>query len=217
MFPRVFYYKNQASAENCQSVAFPRQNDYICMIQNYKKLKKMRKALILCGFVAAFLCLAQNANAQIAGPIHRDGAYLADQRGNILSNQEVLTLVGQDIYNQTYVGAQKQYKAGNGLIWGGVAGVGLGLVGAVLTGVQVGKKNYSDVETALKNDSSIAGMYLASTAVMSAGATALSAGIVLKTIGKKRLNWVEGQANATKGYSLNLGATPNGVGIAVRF
>ena len=112
MFPRVFSYKNQASLKNCQRIAFPRQNDYICMIQNYKKLKNMRKALILCGFVAAFLCLAQNANAQIAGPIHRDGAFLADQRGNILSNQEVLTLVGQDIYNQTYVGAQKQRKAG---------------------------------------------------------------------------------------------------------
>ena len=92
------------------------------MIQNYKKLKNMRKALILCGFVAAFLCLAQNANAQIAGPIHRDGAFLADQRGNILSNQEVLTLVGQDIYNQTYVGAQKQRKAGKALISTGSPG-----------------------------------------------------------------------------------------------
>ena len=55
----------------------------------------MKKILIISGIIAAFLCLAQNANAQIAGPIHRDGAYLADQRGNILSNQEVLTLVGQ--------------------------------------------------------------------------------------------------------------------------
>ncbi len=173
----------------------------------------MRKALILCGLVAALLCLAQNANAQYA----RQGANIVDKSGYVLSDSQLTKLVGNDVFQQTVVGARKQYKAGNGLIWGGVAGVGLGIAGAVLTGIQVGKKNYSDVETALKNDSSIAAMYMGSTAVMSVGASALSAGIVLKTIGKKRLNWVEGQANAAKGYSLNLGATPNGVGIAVRF
>ena len=166
-----------------------------------------------CGLVAALLCLTQNANAQYA----RKGADLVSQNGFTLSDQEIINIVGNDVFDQTVVGARKQYKAGTGLIWGGVAGIGLGLAGAVFTGIKVGKSNYNDVETALRNDSSIAGMYLASTAVMSAGATALSAGIVLKTIGKKRLNWVEGQANAAKGYSLDLGATPYGVGLAVRF
>ena len=37
----------------------------------------MRKALILCGLVAAFLCLAQNANAQYA----RQGANIVDKSG----------------------------------------------------------------------------------------------------------------------------------------
>ncbi len=173
----------------------------------------MRKALILCGLVAALLCLAQNANAQYA----RQGANIVDKSGYVLSDSQLTKLVGNEVFQQTVVGARKQYKAGTGLIWGGVAGVGLGLAGAVLTGVKVGKANYSDVETALKSDPTIASMYLASTAVMSLGATALSAGIVLKTIGKKRLDWVEGQANAAKGYSIDLGATPYGVGLAVRF
>jgi Na+-transporting NADH:ubiquinone oxidoreductase subunit NqrE len=173
----------------------------------------MKRFALLCGLIAALLCITQNAHAQYT----RQGADIVDRNGNVLSDTELIKLVGNDVFAQTVVGARKQYKAGNGLIWGGVAGVGLGLTGAVLTGIQVGKKNYSDVETALKNDSSIAAMYMGSTAVMSVGASALSAGIVLKTIGKKRLNWVEGQANAAKGYSLNLGATPNGVGIAVRF
>ena len=66
----------------------------------------MKKVLIFCGLVAAFLCLAQNANAQYVGPIHREGANLADQRGNILTDQEVLTLIGSDVYEKTYVGAQ---------------------------------------------------------------------------------------------------------------
>ena len=173
----------------------------------------MKKFALILGLVAAFLCLAQNANAQYA----RKGANIVDQNGYVLSDSQLTKLVGNDVFQQTVVGARKQYKAGNGLVWGGVAGIGLGLAGAVLTGIKVGKSNYNDVETALRNDSSIAAMYLGSTAVMSVGATALSAGIVLKTIGKKRLNWVEGQANAAKGYSLDLGATPYGVGLAVRF
>ena len=222
MFPRVFSYKNQASAENCQSIAFPRQNDYICMIQNYKKLKNMRKALILCGFVAAFLCLAQNANAQIAGPIHRDGAYLADQRGNILSNQEVLTLVGQDIYNQTYVGAQKQRKAGKALIWSGAGGL---VGGAVLYGVGLSKiagevnqnSSKDEIQTALERHPGSAGMVLGGTLLMAAGAIALDAGIPLAIIGKKRLDWVADNYNGRKNLAYQVGATPNGVGIAVRF
>ena len=173
----------------------------------------MKKFALIIGLVAAFLCLAQNANAQYA----RQGANIVDKSGYVLSDSQLINLVGNDVFQQTVVGARKQYKAGNGLIWGGVAGIGLGLAGAVLTGIKVGKANYNDVETALKSDSSIAAMYLGSTAVMSLGTSALSAGIVLKTIGKKRLDWVEGQANAAKGYSLDLGPTPYGVGLAVRF
>ena len=173
----------------------------------------MKKFALIIGLVAAFLCLAQNANAQYA----RKGANIVDQNGYVLSDSQLTKLVGNDVFQQTVVGARKQYKAGNGFIWGGVAGIGLGLAGAVLTGIKVGKANYNDVETALKNDSSIAAMYLGSTAVMSLGASALSAGIVLKTIGKKRLDWVADNYNGRKNLAYQVGATPNGVGIAVRF
>ena len=182
----------------------------------------MRKALILCGFVAAFLCLAQNANAQIAGPIHRDGAYLADQRGNILSNQEVLTLVGQDIYNQTYVGAQKQRKAGKALIWSGVGGM---VGGGVLYGLGFSKiadkvnqnSSKDDIQKAFEGAPGSAGMVLGGTLLMAAGAIALDAGIPLAIIGKKRLDWVADNYNGRKNLAYQVGATPNGVGIAVRF
>ena len=172
----------------------------------------MRKALILCGLVAAFLCLAQNANAQCA----RQGANIVDKSGYVLSDSQLINLVGNDVFQQTVVGARKQYKAGNGLIWGGVAGIAAGLAGSVLTGVKVGQSSYSDMETAITNDASIAAMYLASTAVMSLGGSLLSGGIVLKTIGKKRLNWVADQANGVN-LTYHVGATPNGVGIALQF
>ena len=182
----------------------------------------MRKALILCGFVAAFLCLAQNANAQIAGPIHRDGAYLADQRGNILSNQEVLTLIGQDIYNQTYVGAQKQRKAGKALIWSGIGGM---VGGAVLYGVGFSKiadkvnmnSSQDEIEKAFQGAPGSAGMVVGGTLLMAAGAVALDAGIPLAIIGKKRLDWIADDFNARKNLAYQVGVTPNGVGLAVRF
>lgn len=174
----------------------------------------MKRFAILCGLVAAFLCLAQNANAQYA----RKGADLVDQNKVVLSDQDIINLVGNDVFDQTVVGARKQYKAGRGLITGGIIGIGAGLAGAFITGYKAGKAGYNDLETALSNDGSIAAMYLASTAAASLGGAALSGGIILKTIGKKRLNWVSEEANRVSGnVSLNVGATPHGMGIVLNF
>ena len=182
----------------------------------------MKKVLIFCGLVAAFLCLAQNANAQYVGPIHREGANLADQRGNILTDQEVLTLIGSDVYEKTYVGAQKQRKAGKALIWSGVGGM---VGGAVLYGVGLSKiagdvnqnSSKDEIQTALEKHPGSAGMVLGGTLLMAAGAIALDAGIPLAIIGKKRLNWVADDYNARKNLAYQVGATPNGVGLALRF
>ena len=54
----------------------------------------MKRVLIISGIIAAFLCLAQNANAQYAGPIHRQGAHLADMRGNVLTDHEAVGALG---------------------------------------------------------------------------------------------------------------------------
>ena len=171
----------------------------------------MKRIAILCGLVAAFLCIALNADAQYA----RKGNHIVDQNGVALSNQEIIDLVGNDVYEETVVGSWKQYKSGKGLITGGILGIGAGLAGSVLTGVKAGQKGYSDFETAVRNDSAIAAMYLASSAALSLGGAAISGGIVLKTIGKKRLNWVADQCNANLTY--HIGATPNGMGIAINF
>lgn len=174
----------------------------------------MKRFAILCGLVAAFLCLAQNANAQYA----RKGADLVDQNKVVLSDQDIINLVGNDVFDQTVVGARKQYKAGRGLITGGIIGIGAGLAGAFITGYKAGKAGYNDLETALSNDGSIAAMYLASTAAASLGGAALSGGIILKTIGKKRLDWVSEEANrVSSNVSLNVGATPHGMGIVLNF
>ena len=167
-----------------------------------------------CGIVAALLCLTQNANAQYA----RKGADLVSQNGVVLSDQDIVNLVGSDVFEQTVIGARKQYKAGKSLITGGIIGIGAGLAGAFVTGYKAGKAGYNDMQTALSDDGSIAALYLASAAAASLGSAALTGGIVMKIIGNKRLDWVSEEANRVSGnVSLNVGATPNGMGIVLNF
>lgn len=182
----------------------------------------MKRFAFLCGLVAAFLCLAQNAHAQYAGPIHRQGANLADMRGNILTDHEVLNLIGEQVYDETYVGACKQRKAGKSLIWGGIGGL---VGGAVVYGIgfsKVADKVTQDSSTeamqkAFEENPGSAAMVVGGTALMAVGAVALDAGIPLAIIGKKRLNWVADDYNARKGLAYRVGVTSSGVGFALNF
>ena len=169
----------------------------------------MKKLAILCGIVAALLCLTQNASAQYA----RKGANIVDKSGYVLSDSQIVNLVGQN------VGARKQYKSGRKLIWGGILGGVAGFAGTVYSFYRVQQAGYTveQLEQAFDNDATAKWLYYGSSALTSVGGTAFSAGIILKTIGKKRLNWVEDQANAAKGYSLNVGATQNGLGLTLQF
>ena len=54
-----------------------------------------------CGIIAALLCLTQNAHAQYA----RKGADLVSQNGFTLSDQEIINIVGNDVFDQTVIGA----------------------------------------------------------------------------------------------------------------
>ncbi|MBP5218564.1 MAG: hypothetical protein J6Z47_06415 [Bacteroidales bacterium] len=158
----------------------------------------MKRFLILCGLVAALMCLAQNANAQYA----RKGANIVDPQGKVLSDKALVDLVGNDIYEQTVIGARKQFKAGKKLIAGGIVGIGVGFAGIVAAAVKMQDAGYEgDWEAAMENDPSVAGLYLLGAGATSLGCSAVSAGIVLKTIGKKRLNWVAGQCGV--GIALN--------------
>ena len=181
----------------------------------------MRKIAILCGLVATFLCIAQSANAQYApSSLRRDHGNLVDSRGNILSDAEVLNLVGEQVYNETYVGAKKQYKIGHKLVWGGVAGTVVGL-GAMVGGQYLFANNTywagNDVteQTIHFSDEGkgMAGLVLCVGGLLmtSLSSIALEVGIPFTVIGKKRLDWVG--VNLT----YHVGATPNGVGIALNF
>lgn len=177
----------------------------------------MNRTVLLVGCFLALLCLAQNANAQYATSLHREHAKLVDDRGLTLSDNEVLNLIGDDIYNETYVGAKKQCKAGRALIWSGaastVAGVGMMMWGQELFTDSpymhgLGTETQGQVGLAL---------CLGGLLVTSLGSAALDVGIPLSIIGKRRLDWVADNYNSGTNLTCHFGATPHGLGLTLQF
>ena len=210
-------------AKNGPNLAGFGRNPYFCM----KNRLEMKRILMIGGLLAAFLCLSQSARAQYV-QIHRDGSDFVDDRGVVLSDQTLIDLVGDDVFFETVVGARRQYNTGRRLIRGGAIGMGAGLLtalgGAALFVANSGEWRDYDTQTwhyydtdnpgAVTGAILLAGGYVA----IIAGSLALEAGIPFKVIGQSRLNWVENDYNdRALGYSLHVGAAPNGVGLTLRF
>ena len=183
--------------------------------------------------LTAILCFAQSAQAQYTDQIHRNRDGFVDRIGQSLSDAELVDLIGEDIYFDTVIGARKQYNAGRKLILGGAIGIGAGYLAAsygsyLILASQGRRVAYDDNYYGYYHqydytDSSpfgtVAGSLLAISgyAALISGFLALDAGIPLKIIGQSRLNWVENNYNERQAWSVQLGPTPSGVGIAVRF
>jgi hypothetical protein len=183
----------------------------------------MRNLTIIGGLIAAFLCFAQNASAQyLPSQIHRDGNSFVDEKGQTLSDRQLIDAIGSNIYQETVVGARKQYNAGRSLIIGGAIGTGVGLLGTfsglIMIGAAAETNNSGDVYVQ-DEDLAYAGAAVMSTSLVAValGGVALSTGIPLKAIGQSRLNWVENDYNERRGHALHVGATPNGIGLALKF
>ena len=178
----------------------------------------MKKLFVICILLVAGLAFAQEAKAQFAGPITRQDANLVDQSGHILTDSEIIGLVGNDIFEETVVGARRQLQAGRGLIIGGAASIGAGLVFAVFSGVEMAKNKQNYRDNRNYNYGPAAGLYLCSVAFTSLGTLALGGGIAFRSIAKGRLGWVANQCNPASGsVSLEWSATPAGAGIVMRF
>lgn len=198
---------------------------------HYNVYVSMKKVLILCGLVAAFMCLSQKAEAQIApGYFYVENGQIVTLDGYALSDHEVYDLVGADIYHDTYVGARKQYTVGRRLIKGGAITLGVGLgataTGFVMTAIGAADAVDANNDGQLSNDE-VPGVAIMGILTMYSGITAaaigsvlLDAGIPLTIIGKSRLNWVAEQVAYPSGqneWSLRFGNTPNGLGLTLNF
>jgi hypothetical protein len=190
-----------------------------------RHLLSIGTVVFLC-FVASYSVKAQTYNRV---EINRGDFYLNNVKQ---TDSQVREILGEEIYNQTYVSAQKQRKLGNILMiaGGATAGVGAGLVIAGAAGAfgtlthtwyydpSTGKTwgdqyNYDD------NLDKMAPIMMIGYGVLAVGTTVLGGGIAFKIIGGKRLQWVEQEANRKmrKDVSLNIGTTKYGVGITMKF
>ena len=183
--------------------------------------------------VLALLVLAFQAQAQeIPGPgrlEHSNGEFYLD--GQKLLPEQIQSVIGDDIYYETYKGAVVQRNTGKALLIAGGSSMGTGIAllafGYVTTYKLANEYIQAIVRSANGNPSDYASivskaygyefMILGGYVLTLAGSGLLSAGIPLFTIGNSRLNWIEKNYNQNEGYSLNFGFTPNGVGFALKF
>jgi hypothetical protein len=183
-------------------------------------------------FVFLFVWLLADAypvSAQIPDTLIRQKSNLVDSSGNILSDAEILDLIGEQIYNETYISARKQYKDGHFLLWFSAAGLAVGLPAMMGGGfhlmqglVEPFLPQKNEEERPQNSDYSVP-MYVSlicygGGAILSSfSLIALNVGIPLSIIGKKRLDWVVDDYNAGSSIAYYVGPTPNGVGLVLRF
>lgn len=182
-------------------------------------MKKLLLAVMLL-LVPGWMALAQYVPSQI----EQSRGRLLDDNGEVMPEFMVQRLVGEDIFNQTYLGAVKQYKTGKRLIVGGIAGMGAGVV---VSGVSLGYfiVDYVDI---LKGSNDFWGSFMEAKDsvswfyrgffIMGAGYAVFSMGLVFKTIGWKRLEWVaEDYNNGHQPVTLRFGAGQYGTGLVLNF
>ena len=191
----------------------------------------MKKIIVLVIAAVAFIASSVVANAQYRpSTLNQHRAGLEDENGHTLTDQEVFELIGEDVYNQTYVGATKQYKTGKILTIVGAATTGVGLVGTIAGSVATAyaienghvtyeTKNGKRVVKDFDNKAALAAVgFAGGVALLAAGDICLSVGIPLQIIGKKRLDWIATEYNHSN-YSANIrfGAGQYGTGVVLSF
>lgn len=179
-------------------------------------------ALVLLTTIGAIQTKAQ----YLPSSLESSRGYLIDQNGDRLSDRDVRMAIGEEIYHDTYVGARKQYQAGDKLLKGGIIGLAAGTAvtlssaillatGEVMVNQQTREVTSMDMSAAM----GVLGVYAGITA-MTLGAVVLEAGIPFKIIGSRRLNWVAENYNENQrpgNISLRFGAGQYGTGLVLSF
>ena len=176
--------------------------------------------LLLLILVPSFTVLAQ----YVPSRIEQEKGRLLDDNGEVMPNFMVQRLVGDEIYNETYLGAVKQYKTGKRLITAGVVGTGAGLV---VSGVSLGYffADYIDMFGNTNNiwDSFVGAKdsvswFYRGFSIAGVGFSVFVTGLVFKTIGWKRLEWVADEYNDSHSpVTLSFGPGQYGTGLVLNF
>lgn len=169
----------------------------------------MKKVFMV--IVALLVIAAGSAKAQVNPDyLFFDKGDFTDGAGTYYNESEIMHIIGPQIYNETYMGAIQQYNAGRDLIRYGGFGAAIGFLSYV--GFYTSAVSHQDPSLLY---GAAAGFI-----TMSLGFVALDAGIPLKIIGKKRLEWIAedyNDKNKTVAIKLTGCSAGPGVGIAVVF
>lgn len=172
------------------------------------------------------LCIAaaqSTLSAQmVSGRVTLEDGVFYNAEGKQLSDSQALELFGQDIYEESYVGASRQYKTGRTLVRIGipVTAAGLGLFTAGYIGLLASMDEDSDSDAPGSTICLMSGLMIAA-----AGSVCLEVGIPFKIIGSNRLSRIERNYNASiagrpaarpEPY-LSLQSGRHGVGLALHF
>ena len=182
----------------------------------------MKKSLLilLLMLVPAFAALAQYVPSQI----EQSKGRLLDDNGEVMPDFMVQRLVGDDIFNETYVGAVKQYKTGKRLITAGIVGMGAGVV---VSGVSLGYfmadyvnilKASGDFWGSFKEAKDSVSWFYRGWGIAGVGYSVFMTGLIFKTIGWKRLEWVADEYNDGRpSATLRFGQGQYGTGLVFNF
>ena len=195
----------------CNFTALVKKNH----IKPYNTLTLMKHVVLF--LVSLFVLGASFAQAQVKPDCLtvKKGQFF-DQNGSVISSSQLQQIIGNQVYNDTYVGALKQYKTGKSLILWGAIGAGIGWLGYIgCAGAYANKYGTTFKNGQMPEDPLLAGM-LGGAVIGSLGSAALAAGIPLNVIGKKRLNWIADDYNGkASNVSLKVTGSPVGYGLGL--
>ena len=121
-----------------------------------------------------------------------------------LDDNQIREIIGQDLWEETFVGARGQYSFGSAMELVGDAFLGFG-IGGMISG--------------LVANSSLGWTF--AYIGFSGALTFFTIGIPFASIGNGRMNWVVEEANKRNGYAfqpkMNMGFAPHGLGLTVTF
>ncbi|MBR1570850.1 MAG: hypothetical protein IJ651_08990 [Bacteroidales bacterium] len=159
--------------------------------------------LLLLSCITALAQYKDNGGVQ-PGRLYYTGKGDFSMGGNRLSEEAIHDLIGEQVYYDTYLGAQKQRRVGLTLGWvgAGLLAADIAFYAALIDSPQIHERD----------------VVLVSSIVGSIGAIA-GAGFVFHFIGKGRLKWIADDYNRRNGYaaSWRLGPTRSGLGVSLNF
>lgn len=190
----------------------------------------MKKILVFAfaAVVALFVSGVTSSAQYLPNSLNRSGGDFVDENGHVLTDQEIYKLIGDDVYDETYSGAVKQYKVGKALITAGSIAAGVGTIGTIGGAVAMyfGIKNQHIQYEERNGRYAVKGAddagwlvllgYAAGVSALVAGDVCLSVGIPLSVIGNKRLDWIAEDYNHDMA-SIHFGLTPHGAGLVLNF